>query len=124
MVNELYFILTELSQEMKRKVRSPATHRKLSGRASKYALIQYLSNVAKNRSAIESFDFTFVEYLLDNGADINDSDIIGQSSFHIVAKFWSIDVARFLLDHGKEAFEILQLENIFLTNYSFNYSFN
>ena len=88
---------------MRRKERSPATHRRLSDRASKYALIQFLSNVGENESSIGSFDFAFVEYLLDNGADINDSDIIGQSAFHIVAKLLDIDVARFLLDHGKEA---------------------
>lgn len=81
--------------------RSPTTDQKLSDRASEYALIQYLSTLVKKRNIIESFDFDFVEYLLENGANINNCDVIGQSPFHIVAKYWNIDVARFLLDNGR-----------------------
>lgn len=81
--------------------RSPTTDQKLSDRASEYALIQYLSTLVKKRNIIESFDFDFVEYLLENGANINNCNVIGQSPFHIVAKYWNIDVARFLLDNGR-----------------------
>lgn len=79
--------------------RSPGTPSYL---ASERALIQYLSTLSKNKSDIKSFDFAFVKYLLEDGADINYRDESGQSAFHIVAKFLNTEVARFLLDQGKQ----------------------
>ncbi len=93
-------LLTETPGAVRQK-RSPTTYQKLSDRASEYALIQYLSTLVKKRNIIKSFDFNFVEYLLENGANINNCNVIGQAPFHIVAKYWNIDVARFLLDHGR-----------------------
>ncbi|XP_028415590.1 ankyrin repeat-containing protein DDB_G0279043-like, partial [Dendronephthya gigantea] len=97
-INENIAELEEIFEDDKPK-RLVTTEQK---RASEYALIQYLSTLVKKRNLIESFDFRFVEYLLENGANINNCDVIGQSPFHIVAKYWNIDVARFLLDHGAE----------------------
>ena len=93
-------LFTEAPEAVKAK-RSPNTDQKLSGRASEYALIQYLATLVKKNNVIESFDFDFVEYLLENGANINHFNAVGQTPFHIVAKYWNIDVARFLLDHGR-----------------------
>ena len=96
-------LFIEQPQSAAKQKRSPNTDQKLSDRASEYAVIQYLSTLVKKSNIIESFDFDFVEFLLENGANINNCDVTGQSPFHIVAKYWSIDVARFLLDHGKLA---------------------
>ena len=95
-----FFFLTEVPEAVIQK-RSPTTDQKLSDRASEYALIQYLSTLVKKKNVIETFDFDFVEFLLENGANINNCNVIGQSPFHIVAKYWNIDVARFLFDHGR-----------------------
>ena len=97
---QIFHLLTETPEAVRQK-RSPTTYQKLSDRASEYALIQYLSTLVRKRNNIKSFDFYFVEYLLDNGANINNCDVIGQAPFHIVAKYWNVDVARFLLDRGR-----------------------
>lgn len=70
-------------------------------RTGGYALIQYLHTLVNNRNSIGKFNFVYVKYLLENGVNVNKCDDVGQSPFHIVAKHWNIDVARFLLDHGE-----------------------
>jgi hypothetical protein len=64
------------------------------------ALIHYIARLASSNNDDDEFDFSFVESLLDNGADINTADKYGQTMFHEVARSWDVDVARFLLDRG------------------------
>ena len=64
------------------------------------ALLQYLASLANSNSTKDKFDFSFVESLLKNGADINSTDKTGQTVFHEVARSWNIDVARFLIKYG------------------------
>ncbi len=65
-----------------------------------HALIHYLATLANSNSTKDTFDFNFVESLLNNGADINSIDKTGQTVFHEVARSWNIDVATFLIKHG------------------------
>lgn len=64
------------------------------------ALIHYVARLASSNSDGDEFDFSFVESLLENGADINTTDKYGQTMFHEVARSWNVDVARFLLNRG------------------------
>jgi ankyrin repeat protein len=64
------------------------------------ALIQYLATLANSNSTSDTFDYSFVQSLLNNGADINSTDKTGQTVFHEVARSWNIDVATFLIKHG------------------------
>ena len=64
------------------------------------ALIQYLATLANSNSTSDTFDYAFVQSLLNNGADINSTDKTGQTVFHEVARSWNIDVATFLIKHG------------------------
>ena len=64
------------------------------------ALIHYIARLASSNSDDDEFDFSFVESLLENGADINAADKYGQTMFHEVARSWNVDVARFLLNRG------------------------
>jgi ankyrin repeat protein len=65
------------------------------------ALIHYLATLANSNRTSDRFDFDFVESLLNNGADISSTDKTGQTVFHEVARSWNIDVATFLIKHGK-----------------------
>ena len=64
------------------------------------SLIHYIARLASSNSDDDEFDFSFVESLLENGADINTADKYGQTIFHEVARSWNVDVARFLLNRG------------------------
>jgi hypothetical protein len=64
------------------------------------ALIHYIARLASSNNDDDEFDFSFVESLLENGADINTADKYGQTMFHEVARSWNVDVARFLLNRG------------------------
>lgn len=64
------------------------------------ALIHYIARLASSNSDDDEFDFSFVESLLENGANINTADKYGQTMFHEVARSWNVDVARFLLNRG------------------------
>lgn len=66
------------------------------------ALIHYIARLASSNNDNDEFDFSFVESLLKNGADINTADRYGQTIFHEVARSWNVDVARFLLNRGME----------------------
>lgn len=66
-----------------------------------HALIHYIAKLAVSNHCNDTFDFSFVESLLKNGADINASDKYGQTVFHEVARSWHPDVAAFLLSKGK-----------------------
>ena len=68
------------------------------------ALIHYLATLANSNRTSDRFDFDFVKSLLNNGADINCTDKTGQTVFHEVARSWNIDVATFLIKHGKISF--------------------
>ena len=65
-----------------------------------HALIHYLATLANSNNTNDTFDFDFVESLLNNGADVNSVDKTGQTIFHEVAKSWNTDVVIFLLKHG------------------------
>ena len=77
-----------------------------------HALIHYLATLANSNNTNDTFDFDFVESLLNNGADVNSVDKTGQTIFHEVAKYWNTDVVIFLLKHGNY---------IFLTRYIYIY---
>lgn len=64
------------------------------------ALIQYLATLANSNSTSDTFDYSFVESLFNNGADVNSTDKSGQTVFHEVARSWNVDVASFLIEHG------------------------
>lgn len=66
-----------------------------------HALIHYIAQLASSNNDNDTFDFSFVESLLKNGADINARDKHGQTIFHEVARSWHLDVAQFLLKNGK-----------------------
>lgn len=66
-----------------------------------HALIHYLASLANSNNSDDIFDFDFVESLIENGADVNSTDRNGQTIFHEVARSWNVDVAFFLLEHGK-----------------------
>ena len=66
------------------------------------ALIHYIARLASSNNDDDEFDFSFVESLLKNGANINTADKYGQTIFHEVARSWNVDVARFLLNRGTE----------------------
>ena len=66
-----------------------------------HALIHYLATLANSNSTSDRFDFDFVESLLNNGADVNSTDKTGQTVFHEVGRSWNVDVATFLIKHGK-----------------------
>lgn len=65
-----------------------------------HALIHYLATLANSNKTDDTFDFDFVESLLENGADVNSTDKTGQTVFHEVARSWNVDVACFLIKHG------------------------
>ena len=67
-----------------------------------HALIHYLASLANSNNNEDTFDFDFVESLIVNGADINSTDKSGQTIFHEVARSWNLDVASFLIEHGKK----------------------
>ncbi len=67
------------------------------------ALLQYLVSLANSNSNEDKFDFDFVESLLKNGADVNSTDKTGQTVFHEVARSWNVDVAKFLINNGKNS---------------------
>ena len=64
-------------------------------------MIHYIAQLASSNNDNDTFDFSFVESLLKNGADINARDKHGQTIFHEVARSWHLDVAQFLLKNGK-----------------------
>lgn len=64
------------------------------------ALIHYIARLASSNRDGDEFDFSFVQSLLENGADINAADRYGQTMFHEVSRSWNVDVARFLLNRG------------------------
>ena len=66
-----------------------------------HALIHYIAQLASSNNDNDTFDFSFVESLLKNGADINARDKHGQTIFHEVARSWHLDVAQFLLKNGR-----------------------
>ena len=74
-----------------------------------HALIHYLASLASSNSEEDTFDFDFVESLIVNGANINSTDKSGQTIFHEVARSWNLDVASFLIEHGKM---LLYIDNI------------
>ena len=67
-----------------------------------HALIHYLATLATSNDTEDTFDFDFVESLLNNGADVNSKDKTGQTVFHEVARSWNVDVASFLIKHGND----------------------
>lgn len=72
-----------------------------------HALIHYLASLANSNNNDDIFDFDFVQSLIENGADVNSTDRNGQSIFHEVARSWNLDVATFLLEHGKHNLKFL-----------------
>ena len=70
--------------------------------ASCRALIVYFSKVSKACNEEEVVDLSFVESLLQNGADINFSDKHGQTILHEIASAWHPDVAHFALKKGAD----------------------
>ena len=66
-----------------------------------HALLHYLANLANSNNSNDTFSFEFVESLVRNGADINCSDINGQTVFHEIARAWNVDVATFLVEQGE-----------------------
>ena len=76
------------------------------------ALIQYLATLANSNSTSDTFDYAFVQSLLNNGADINSTDKTGQTVFHEVARSWNIDVATFLIKHGIYRLRFIKLRKI------------
>ncbi|XP_046853071.1 transient receptor potential cation channel subfamily V member 3-like [Xenia sp. Carnegie-2017] len=64
------------------------------------ALLHYLSTLASSRAMGDTFDFQFVKSLLDSGADVNTTDVNGQTILHEVARSWQTDVAVFLFQNG------------------------
>ena len=74
-----------------------------------HALIHYLASLASSNSEEDTFDFDFVESLIVNGANINSTDKSGQTIFHEVARSWNLDVASFLIEHGRM---LLYIDNI------------
>ena len=71
-----------------------------------HALIHYLASLANSNNNDDIFDFDFVQSLIENGADVNSTDRNGQTIFHEVARSWNLDVALFLLEHGKHSLRI------------------
>ena len=65
-----------------------------------HALIHYIAQLASSNNDNDTFDFSFVESLIKNGADINARDKHGQTIFHEVSRSWHLDVAQFLLKNG------------------------
>lgn len=65
------------------------------------ALLHYLSTLASSRAMGDTFDFQFVKSLLDSGADVNTTDVNGQTILHEVARSWQTDVAVFLFQNGE-----------------------
>lgn len=65
------------------------------------ALLQYIATLATSNDNQDQFNYEFVESLLKGGADVNIADQYGQSIFHEVARSWNVDVAKFLLKHGR-----------------------
>ena len=70
-----------------------------SSLASCRALIIYFSKLAKSNNDNEDVDLNFVEALLQSGADINFSDIHGQTIMHEISRAWHPDVALFAIQH-------------------------
>ena len=70
-----------------------------SSLASCRALIIYFSKLAKTNNDEEHVDLNFVESLLQSGADINFSDIHGQTIMHEISRAWHPDVALFAIQH-------------------------
>lgn len=73
------------------------------------ALIHYLATLANSNNFEDKFDYDFVESLINNGADVNSKDKSGQTVFHEVARSWNIDVARFLIKHGRYSKLVINL---------------
>ena len=67
-----------------------------------HALLHYFANLARSNNLNDKMDFAFVRSLVKNGASINTADKHGQTVFHEVARSWHTDVAKFLLDNGKD----------------------
>ena len=67
-----------------------------------HALLHYFANLARSNNFNDKMDFAFVQSLVKNGASINTADKHGQTVFHEVARSWHTDVAKFLLDNGKD----------------------
>ena len=65
------------------------------------ALLQYIATLADSNDNKDQFNYEFVESLVKGGAEINTTDQYGQSIFHEVSRSWNVDVAKFLLKHGK-----------------------
>lgn len=70
--------------------------------ASNRALLQYFSKLSRTSNDSEVVDLDFIENLVNSGADINCTDIHGQTLLHEVASKWHVDVARFLIDLGAD----------------------
>ncbi|KAF6029536.1 hypothetical protein EB796_012105 [Bugula neritina] len=70
--------------------------------ASNRALLQYFAKLGQSSRSDEVLDLDFVEGLLKQGANINCTDIYGQTIFHEVARTWHIDVGKFLLEHDAD----------------------
>ena len=83
-----------------------------------HALIHYIAQLASSNNDNDTFDFSFVESLIKNGADINARDKHGQTIFHEVSRSWHLDVAQFLLKNG--VFYLIYL-HCFSDNYTNTY---
>jgi len=64
------------------------------------ALVIYMAKLAKGKD--ELIDLEFVNNLLESGADVNATDIYGQTVLHEVARAWQPDIARYLLSKGAD----------------------
>ena len=73
-----------------------------SSLASCRALIIYFSKLAKSNNDDENVDLNFVEALLQSGADINFSDMHGQTVVHEISRAWHPDVALFAIQHNAD----------------------
>ena len=61
------------------------------------SLIQYLARLSDPEKMEDFIDLEFVDSLIREGADINCTDLFGQSVLHEVARTWHVDVAKFLV---------------------------
>ena len=64
------------------------------------ALVIYMAKLARGKD--ELIDLEFVNNLLESGADVNATDIYGQTVLHEVARAWQPDIARYLLSKGAD----------------------
>jgi hypothetical protein len=70
--------------------------------SSSRALILYFAKLSANMNENEVIDLEFVDTLIKTGADINTTDRHGQTVMHEASRQWEVDVARFLMERGKE----------------------